>query len=1086
LVNPAKYLLNAPPDSVDRHNRTVSAAHTIDELLDRAVRAINSGDRATADALAGRVLAVDRANADAEELLAAPVDSGEIRRMTMLFTDLVDSTALSTNVEPEIYRTIVGRYRDEVLRIVDRYEGHVASIKGDGLLSVFGHPQPHEDDVRRAVQAGLDITNEVTSLSERVRRRFGFEINVRVGIHRGLVYLDTKQDDVYGFAANLASRICGLAEPGTVVVSEAVERLIRATFDLELRVPKPVKGVDEPVGHYRVVADRDTAKIPLGPLVGRKDAIEYLAESWAGAKSGTLTTPGVVFHGEAGIGKSRLASAAVDLAERSHAAVFRLIGSPFHTDVGLHPVRRLLERRCGITRASDSFERLRHLEAEVRERSLDPVTVVPLLAPVLGIPPESGYQAVQAEGRKLYDQIVRAVHGYLLTAMRDGPTLLLIEDTHWFDEDTIEVVRSLLDEKLGSVMMVVTGREKALLPDDSRAKVFDLGPLTDQEADDLILALDPGMDDQIRSAVRRRCDGVPLYIEEVVAKLREQPTDESGSSGVPDSLYEALFARLRSSDEAVVVVQAAAIMGSRVDRGILLSVLESNDRDVDVVIEELVRGRVLQPLENQNWRFRHELLREVAAELSPPSVRRRLHSRVADALAAAGADGNPDWPVVAGHYQLAERYVEAAAAYGQASSIARRRGALNESRAYLSRAIVQIEQASGGPERDRGEILLRLRHGFLTYAAEGVSSPNAAADFERCLQLSGGELEDDEFFSTLVAMYAYFAIRADLRRVEDLLESVRITLTGRREWFRPFNSAGFGMVAWYRGEFDNALAKLEAAALARSEEGAQELEAVWFMPNEGTASIYTHLALARFVVGDLAGAETELERTERRCEALPFPQGAFSLAYARQMEVLIRIEAEQFERAMQVAKTLATGGEQHGFDSWTMVGAAQQAVVAAMSSLRTNTVDSETLGTQIATITGVVDAWRALGVKSLITIYDGVLVRLLIAAGQLPEARDRLKLALELAEETGMRFYNAELLRIRAHTTDDDSARRADLRGAVELARQQGGLIFELRAASDLFELYGDRQTLVDAINRFPSDSTWPEVSRARALVTLP
>ena len=179
---------------------------SIDELLDRAVAAINRGDRAAAAALAGRVLAADSSNAEAEDLLAAPSDPGEIRRLTIFFADLVDSTALSTRVEPETYRLVVGRYREQVLRAVNRYEGHIGSTKGDGVLAVFGHPIAHEDDVRRAVHAGLEITREVARLSEQAWRRFGIEINVRVGVHRGLVYLDTTQDDVYGLAANLAAR----------------------------------------------------------------------------------------------------------------------------------------------------------------------------------------------------------------------------------------------------------------------------------------------------------------------------------------------------------------------------------------------------------------------------------------------------------------------------------------------------------------------------------------------------------------------------------------------------------------------------------------------------------------------------------------------------------------------------------------------------------------------------------------------------------------------------------------------------------------------------------------------------------------
>jgi class 3 adenylate cyclase len=160
---------------------------SIDDLLDRAVRAINHGDRATATTLAGQVLAVDGGNREAEDLLAAPAHFGEIRRLAIMVADLVDSTMLSTRLEPERYRTLVGRYRDEARRHVDRYEGHICSIKGDGLLAVFGHPKAHEDDVRRAVTAGLDVTRAVAQLSAQAERKFGMPISVRVAVHRGLV-----------------------------------------------------------------------------------------------------------------------------------------------------------------------------------------------------------------------------------------------------------------------------------------------------------------------------------------------------------------------------------------------------------------------------------------------------------------------------------------------------------------------------------------------------------------------------------------------------------------------------------------------------------------------------------------------------------------------------------------------------------------------------------------------------------------------------------------------------------------------------------------------------------------------------------
>ena len=502
----------------------VERGASIDELLDRAVAAINRGDRAAATALAGQVLSADERNADAEDLLAARGTAGEIRRLTILFADLVDSTVLSTRVEPETYHLLVGRYHDLVLAVVNRYEGHVASTKGDGLLAAFGHPTAHEDDVRRAVLAGLEITREVSRLSEQAQRRFGIEITARVGVHRGLVYLDTAQDDVYGLAANLAARVSGLAPPGTVVVSDAVEPLIRNTFQLEVRPAAAVKGVEGLIGHHRVVGERTEALwVGKGPLVGRDREVARLDKSWARAQAGTLSTPGVVFRGEPGIGKSRLASAAADLAERSGsgAVVLELIGSPFHNDAGLHPVRTLLERRCGIGRLTGQEERLGLLDAEVRARSLDPETMVPLLAPVLGIAAEAGYQPALAGGRKLYELIAGAVQTYLLACMGAGAGLVVAEDVHWFDPSTLEVLGSLLDASRGRLMVVVTGRPGGWLPGGWPVKVFDLTPLTDEQADALITALNPTVTADDRAAVAGRCDGVPFYIEQVVNGISE-------------------------------------------------------------------------------------------------------------------------------------------------------------------------------------------------------------------------------------------------------------------------------------------------------------------------------------------------------------------------------------------------------------------------------------------------------------------------------------------------------------------------------------------------------------------------------------
>lgn len=1052
---------------------------SIDELLDRAVQAVNRGDRATADALAGQVLAVDHDNADAEELLAAPVDSGDLRRLTMMFADLVDSTALSTRVEPETYRTVVGRYRDEVIKIVNRYEGHIASTKGDGLFAVFGHPRAHENDAHRAVQAGLDITREIASLSARVRRRFGFDIDVRVGIHRGLVYLDVAQDDVYGLGANLAARLCSLAEPGTTAVSAAIERVVRDSFELDERPPRAVKGVDELIVHYRVVGEREVASAPRGPLIGRERELAFLQENWRKALAGTLDTAGVVFWGEGGIGKSRLARAAVELAEGAGAVVLSLYGSPFHTDVGLRPVRRLLERRCGIRRDLDPADSLRKLRAEIELHGLDVDVTLPLLAPVLGIRPDAGYQPAAANADRLYDQIATAVTDYLLASIGSGPGLIVAEDIHWFDEDTVEIVQSLLRERPGRLFVVVTGRKVPPLGGETQ---FELKPLSSNDSDSLIRTLHPEMTDGARRAVQDRCDGIPLYIEEVVTKVLEREADRSGPAEVPDTLYETLIARLGSSRTSLHVVETAALIGSVIDKRLLRLVVDLAADEVDAVLDELTRSRVLRQDGEDSWRFHHELLREVAAELSPPTQRRRLHSRIADALWAS-ADGNPEWKLVALHYQNAERFDEAATAFQEAATNARRRGALSEARAHLARALQNVERMAPGRTRDRHEVAIRLERGWLTSTAEGHSSPEALAEFERCLELIGG-VAGNELYATLSGIWTNYATRGDLRRATQLAEALR-GLDDMPEWHRVATDVVLGVLTVFRGELQAARPILEGAAAVVDRIGSPQIEGAWYSPNDPLSGAHTFTGFIRILQGDLSGAESAFVKNESRCAQLRFPHGPYTLCYARSVELFAHFQSGQLDRAAALIEVVAESAARNGFDEWSMITECNRSTLSATIALIRGERDPEVMNGHIAALTGIVDLWRELDLKTFLACYDGTLAQLLMATGRLDEGRQRVDLALRMSEDTGMRFYDAELLRIRAHTYTDTDVRHAGLRAAIDLARAQGTTNFEIRAAADDFELMGEpsRPALVEALSRLPADQKWPYLARARALL---
>lgn len=1052
------------------------AGSSIDELLDRAVRALNDGDRFAATALAGQVLSVDPDNAEAEDLLAASPSGGEIRRMATMFADLVDSTALSTRLEPEAYRNVVGNYRSRTLRIIERYGGHVSWIKGDGLFAMFGHPTAHENDLRRAVAAGLEITASVAELSNRVQRRFGIDIDVRVGIHRGPVYLDTDQHDVYGLAANLTARLSGLAQPGTVAVSDTVAPLIRPWFELSTHPPAMVKGVADPIGYHQVLTERpDVPPLPPFSLIGRDLERDHLQQSWEQARQGRLSVPGVILCGEAGIGKTRLAVEVAALVRGSGAPVVELAGSALHADAGLHPVRALIERRCGITRGVGGAERLRLLQDELMTCDLDPTQTVPLLAPVLGLGPEHGYQPAVVEGLTLYELIRTTVRQYLLGCLGDGPALIVAEDMHWFDPSTIELLASLAGDANGRLLLVMTGRDGDWRDKDWRAKVFDLAPLSDDQSDALIDALHPDVTDTQRAAIRSRCDGVPFYLEHVIAELKAGGPD----SRVPEALYEPLMSRLPMHPAGVPVLEAAAVIGRSGDLALLRAVVGGPAEQVGDVVTTLVEARVLEMVGAESWRFRHELFREVAAEIAPPSVQCELHARAANALVANASEVEPDWRVAAAHYERAQRFDDAVEAYRKASAAARRRGAAPEAIGYLTNALRQLERCPAGPVRDCREINVRLERGFLLSATQGSWSGDGVRDYERCLALAGEGDHEDELFTTLMSLIGYYLPRAELRRAHALLDSLSARLTRDRPWSSPVLASALGSVLWLEGEFGTARDHL---AMALAESSAAEpgvLDHAWWVAVDPIAASHSFLALTHMIVGDLAAADAALAESRRRCEDLVFPRNAHNLAHTCFMDIWIQLECGQLDRAADLVTQLRRQSEDSGLDLWRLVGACEQSTVKALQALAAH-ADSDTLAQRAEKLARRVDGSRAMQLNSYLTFHDGVIGRLLIAAGRHREARQRLEMALRHAADTGMHFQDAELLRLLAQTAADQHQRRDGLYVALDLARGQGATLFEVRCLLNLFDTGIDvRSELSDAAGRL-GDERMPEHAQAR------
>jgi tetratricopeptide (TPR) repeat protein len=891
---------------------------------------------------------------------------------------------------------------------------------------------------------------------------------------------------------------------------------VGALFETVAEPAQGAKGVEQPLRPHRVLADRPEdatrgRRWAVG-LVDRATELAILRDLWRQVREGTGDRPRPVhLVGEAGIGKSRLAAVLADEVQATPAGCVQLLGSPFHADASFHAIRALLEGRCGLRRDVVPVQRLARLRREVMAVRLPPDELLPLLAPILDIPPEAGYRAVEADASKLHESIVVAAARYVLAALGSGLAMLLVEDLHWCDESTIEVLVRVLRADRGDLLVVTTSRD-APPPILGSPQEIALSPLDDAHAINMVRSLDPALDDQACRDLVDRGDGVPLFLEELVRGVGPQadqavdltrtrgdvrapspvpalvPEMAAPSGPVPDALYEPLVARLHATGPGLSVAAAAAAIGRDVNHSVLAQVVDVSDTELESALEALLGGLILERAldDGRHYRFRHELLRAVAYDLQPPSRRRELHGRVAGALTReSGEAGTVDWRMVAGHYDAAGQPAEAISAYERAADGARRLGALGEARALFTRAIELVVGLPDGQERRSHEVGLRLRRGFLAMTAEGNSSPTVVQDYERCLELGLRDIFGDDMFSTLIPLYGHYMLRGDLGRAHQVAEILRNGLSAGRDDYRPDNDGAFGTISWCAGDFGAAHDRLETAVAGlATRRSSPDYAATYFMPFDGPAAAHAGLALARFMRGDTLGADAQIEAALGRCATLEFPQGPFTAAFTQYYASWILIQRGDLTGAAAAVAAVAEIGDSHGFDLWALAAATQQAAIDGLSAITTGIAGTDALVEHAQAVEALVAMWKMLDIALFLPFVTATAGRLRAAAGDLEAAAAHYDDALQFAVPRGMHCYDAEVMRLHAELLPADEAMSA-LRAALEVARTQGAVPFELRIARDLLDRNDPDglSLLTAAAAQFATDTCYAELDDARAVV---
>ena len=539
----------------------------------------------------------------------------ERRQLTVLFCDLVDSTRLAGQLDPEDLREVVLAYQATCVEVLQRFDGYVAQYLGDGLLVYFGYPQAHEDDAQRAVRASLGILDAMETLNTRLEQPQGTRLAVRIGIHTGLVVVGTMgsggrhEQLALGETPNLAARLQSLAAPQAVAISATTRRLVQGYFTCDDLGLHRLKGVETPLRVYRVVGASAAqsrldvaAATGLTPLVGRDPEVGLLRERWAQSQDGLGQV--VVLSGEAGIGKSRLVHVLTEHVVDEGMPCLTLRCSPYHTNSAFYPVIEHLQRLLQWHRDETPSARLAMLEQTLQTTDLPLAEVVPLLAALLTVPVPERYPPLTLSPQRQKQKTQEALVAWLLADAARQPVLAVWEDLHWADPSTLELLGLLLDHvPMARLFLVLTCRPEFRPPWAPRSYVtpLPLTRLTSPQIEEMVLRVtgDIPLPAEVIQQIVAKTDGIPLFVEELVKTILEAGLvrEDAGRYvltgplpplAIPATLQDALMARLDRLSAVKEVAQLGAVLGREFAYELLRAVASLDEATVQRALARLV------------------------------------------------------------------------------------------------------------------------------------------------------------------------------------------------------------------------------------------------------------------------------------------------------------------------------------------------------------------------------------------------------------------------------------------------------------------------------------------------------------------
>jgi class 3 adenylate cyclase/predicted ATPase len=1003
----------------------------------------------------------------------------ERRQLTVMFCDLVGSTALSTQLDPEEMSNVLGAFQKACVSAVTGFGGSVAKYMGDGALVYFGYPEAHEDDAERAVRAGLALIDAMAAMQLSVPVR----PQVRVGIATGLVVVgeligegSAQERVAVGETLNLAARVQAIASPDSVVVPELTHRLAGAAFDYEELGLHELKGIPNAARLWRVVGEstargRFDSRVVGGltPLVGRAEEIALLRRRWDQAKDGDGQL--ILLSAPAGFGKSRMTQAFRDNLDDSSITCLQYSGSPFHVNSAFYTFIRQLEWAAAIVRTDTAPQKLDKLEAVLEGAAEGGTEAAALVADLLSIPFQDRYPPLQLTEAVQKQRTMEVLEEQLVLLSQRDAALVLFEDTHWIDPTSLELMDRIIRRVVDlPVMIIVTYRPEFTPPwlDLGHVTMLKLNHLGRNQVVDLIHKSAGGktLPEAIVEQITTKSQGVPLFIEEITRTILESgDLEEHGERYVlresirdfviPSTLQDSLLARLDRLGVAKDIALTASIIGREFTYELLDAVARVSQATLLEGLERLVRSDLLgqrgAPPQSR-YIFKHALIRDAAFQSVLNARKRELHERIAEVLVSRFPEVAETEPELLAHHYTEANLVDRALGYWrQAAERAAARLAYIEALGHVDRAMKLVAALPESTERDEWELIFLVIEGPSRMALDGWDSPPAKLLYEKARAVAERLGRPAEVFRSVWGLWMGAHSSGQHARAHELLEEIYALQkrTNEPEYVvQAHHAGGSQMVA--EGEPRAALIHIDQLLSNYRIDVHGNLALTYGAHDPGCCSLGMR-ALSLMMLGQLdqiEGALREALDLGNRLDHKP----SLSQAHMFCAETFIVLNrSEEAEAHLNICIPLA---EKYSLANYLIPAKIMQGWVRVLQGeVEVGIHQSE----------AALETLKSFPSRRFhLPIRIGIVGLAKAAAGDVTGALDLFEAAVEAASITGERWYEPELLRLKAKMLLAQPEARAEeaeqcLKAAIALAQRQEAKFWELRAAASLAKLWADQ-----------------------------